>query len=178
VYVHGHVAVLASATGARDARDFWEYGRPDKDGVWTACATRAPAIRAWVSSTRAPFGRVQVLRVPPAGAAGPAVPAGAGAGLRRDANNRANPEREGWVVTAWLNLTDTPSGHLVLREDRDDPATERRIPLTAGSQVVVDSDRLWYAVDHAGTVPHYAVRASLESCPALGAWIESRRSAG
>jgi hypothetical protein len=168
-YLDGHVAVLASATGAEDPRGFWEYGRPDKSGVWTACATQAPAIRAWVCSTHAPFGRVQVLRIAPAGASG---------GLRRDDNNRANPEREGWVVTAWLNLTDNPSSHLVLREDRDDPATERRVPLAAGSQVVVDTDRLWYAVDHVGVAPHYAVRASLESCPALGAWIESRRFAG
>lgn len=172
-YLDGHVAVLASATGAEDPRGFWEYGRPDKSGVWTACAATAPAIRDWVRSTGAPFGRVHVLRLPPSSPA-PARPGE----LRRDTNNRANPQREGWVVSAWLNLTDNPASHLVLREDRDDPGTERRIPLAAGSQVVMDTDRLWYAVDHRGTAPHYAVRASLESCPVLGAWIESRRSAG
>jgi len=29
-------APLASATGEMDCRGFWDHGKPDKDGIWTA----------------------------------------------------------------------------------------------------------------------------------------------
>ena len=35
---------------------------------------------------------------------------------------------------------------MVLREDKDDPSTESRIPLPAGAQLIVDTQRLYHAV--------------------------------
>jgi hypothetical protein len=62
---------------------------------------------------------------------------------------------------------------MILREDRDDPSTEHRIPLPAGAQFVVDTERLWHAAYHTGTAPRYAMIASFESGPALQAWIDA-----
>ena len=48
--------------------------------------------------------------------------------LHRDDNNRLNPEGTGWIVRGFFNLTDNPDAVMILREDRDDPSTETRIP--------------------------------------------------
>jgi hypothetical protein len=60
---------------------------------------------------------------------------------------------------------------MILRQDRGDPATERRIPLHRGAQYVVDSERMWHAVAHPGQDPRYALIASFVSGPELGSWI-------
>jgi hypothetical protein len=170
-------AVLASATGEDDPRGFWEHGKPDKDAIWTANALRAPSLRRWVTSVGARFGRVRIIKLQPSTSESDVM----GQHLHLDDNNRLNPDGEGWVVRAWLNLTDDPDSYMILREDRDDPATEHRIPLPAGAQFVVDTERLWHAAYHTGTSPRYAMIASFESGPALQAWIDANavaRAAG
>ncbi len=165
-------AVLASATGADDPRGFWEHGMPDKDGVWTTNALMAPGLREWVSSVGARYGRVRIIKLQPSISYKDVVDKC----LHLDDNNRLNPEGEGWVVRAWLNLTDDPGSYMVLREDRDDPTTEHHIPLPLGAQFVVDTERLWHAVHHVGTKPRYALIASFECGPALREWVSANQA--
>jgi hypothetical protein len=63
---------------------------------------------------------------------------------------------------------------MILREDRDDPATEVRVPLPAGAQVVIDTQRLYHAVWHPGNQPRYCLITSYESGPDLDEWISAR----
>ncbi|MCX6424853.1 MAG: hypothetical protein NTV96_10090, partial [Actinobacteria bacterium] len=60
---------------------------------------------------------------------------------------------------------------MILREDKDDPATETRIALPAGAQVVIDTQRLYHAVWHPGNEPRYCLITSYESGPELDAWL-------
>ncbi|WP_432826562.1 hypothetical protein [Dactylosporangium sp. CA-092794] len=165
-------AVLASALGEDDPRGFWEHGRPDKDAVWTANAALAPTLREWVTSIGARFGRVRIIKLWPSTDVATVV----SRHLHQDDNNRLNPEGEGWVVRAWLNLTHDPDSYMILREDRDDPASEHRVPLPYGAQFVVDTERLWHAAFHTGPRPRYAMIASLESGPALQSWMHERQA--
>jgi hypothetical protein len=162
-------AVLASATGEEDPRGFWEHGKADKEGIWTSNALRAPTLRKWVTSVGARFGRVRIIKLQPSTSETDVM----GQHLHLDDNNRLNPDGEGWVVRAWINLTDDPDSYMILREDRDDPSTEHRIPLPVGAQFVVDTERLWHAAFHTGEEPRYAMIASFESGPALQAWIDA-----
>ena len=92
--------------------------------------------------------------------------------LHRDDNNRLNPEGTGWIVRGFFNLTDNPDSVMILREERDDPSTETRIPLPAGTQVIIDTQRLWHAVWHRGDQPRYCLITSWESGPELGGYID------
>jgi hypothetical protein len=94
--------------------------------------------------------------------------------LHRDDNNRLNPEGTGWIVRGFFNLTDNPDSYMILREDKDDPSTETRIPLPAGAQVIIDTQRLWHAVWHTGDEPRYCLITSWESGPELGEYIRAR----
>ncbi len=96
--------------------------------------------------------------------------------LHLDDNNRLNPDGEGFVVRAWLQLSDDPGSFMVLRRAKDDAASEVRIPLPAGAQFVVDSERMWHAVCHPGTKPRYALIVSFESGESLQRWIDARRA--
>jgi hypothetical protein len=71
-------------------------------------------------------------------------------------------------------LTDNPDSMMILREDLDDPSTEVRVPLPAGAQVVIDTQRLYHAVWHPGDQPRYCLITSYESGPELDSWISSR----
>ncbi|WP_432971399.1 hypothetical protein [Dactylosporangium sp. CA-233914] len=166
-------AVLASALGDDDPRGFWEHGRADKDGRWTPNAALAPALCSWVTSVGARYGRVRIIKLAPSTDEATVVQRY----MHLDDNNRLNPEGEGWVVRAWLNLTDDPDSYMLLREDRDDPATEHRIPLPRGAQFVVDTERLWHAAFHPGSRDRYALIASFESGPQLQAWMDSQQAA-
>jgi hypothetical protein len=94
--------------------------------------------------------------------------------LHRDDNNRLNPEGTGWIVRSFFNLTDNPDAVMVLREDRDDPSTETRIPLPAGAQAIIDTQRLWHAVWHPGPDPRYCLITSWESGPELDSYITAK----
>ena len=161
-------AVLASATGEDDARGFWEHGKPDKDGIWTKNAEVCPTLVEWTERVGARYGRVRTIKLEPN------TEQDAIKNLHPDDNNRLNPEEEGWVVRAWLQLTDNPDSYMIVREDKDDPSTESRIALPKGAQFVVDSQRLWHAVWHPGPGPRYALIVSFESGPDLERWIDSQ----
>ena len=85
------------------------------------------------------------------------------------------PDGEGWVVRAWLQLTDDPDSYMILREDKNDASTESRISMPRNRQIVIDSQRLWHAAWHPGPEPRYALIVSFESGDALKNWIESQK---
>ncbi len=164
-------AILASANGEHDPRGFWEHGKPDKDGVWTDNIEKSPAIKKYVESVGANFGRVRIIKLEPG------TEEDALRNLHPDDNNRITPEGTGWVVRTWLQLTDNPDSYMILREDKDDPSTESRIPLPKGAQFVVDSERLHHVVWHNAekySEPRYALITSFESGPELESWIRSQ----
>ena len=160
-------APIASAEGEMECHGFWEAGKPDKDGVWTTNAEVCPTLVEWATQVGARFGRHRVIELQPN------TYEEAVHNLHLDDNNRLNPEDEGWVVRAWLQLSDNPDSYMILREDKDDPSTETRIPCPAGAQFVVDTERLWHAVWHPGTEPRYGLIVSFESSDELDAWIQS-----
>src|SRR5579864_9459054 len=126
----------------------------------------------WTTEVGARYGRVRVIKL------APQSDDRATHLLHLDDNNRLNPDGEGWVVRTWLELTDNPGSFMIVRSDKNDPATEHRIELRKGAQYVVDSERLYHAVTHAGPHTRYAVIASFESGPQLEKWIESRMPEG
>jgi hypothetical protein len=159
-------APLASATGAMDCRGFWDHGKPDKDGVWTANRQISPSLVRYVEGIGGNYGRVRVIKL------NPSSEQEALRQLHLDDNNRLNPEGTGWVVRSWLELDDTPDQSVFfLREDKDDPATETRIPLHPGMQLVIDTERLWHVVWHPGPRPRYALITSWESSSVIDSWM-------
>ena len=162
-------APLASATGALDCRGFWDHGKPDKGGVWTANRDIAPSLARYVENIGGNFGRVRVIKL------NPSSEQEALRHLHLDDNNRLNPDGAGWVVRSWLELADTPDQTVfILREEKDDPATETRIRLHPGTQVIIDTERLWHVVWHLGPQPRYALITSWESGPVIDNWITSQ----
>ena len=164
-------APLASAMGEMECAGFWDHGKPDKDGIWTKNREIAPSLVDYVERVGARFGRVRVIKLNP-------YPSEAEAyrQLHVDDNNRLNPDGEGWVVRSWLELTHQPQSFFILREDKDDPATESRIHLPKGRQLVIDTERLWHVVCHLGPEPRYALITSWESGDALEAWMHQERA--
>jgi hypothetical protein len=162
-------APLASAYGDLECDGFWNHTPPktDKDGVWVpANADKAPRLVARAQEPGANIGRCRVIEL---------LPNRYGETLynfHRDDNNRLNPEGTGWIVRGFFNLTDDPDSVMVLRDDKDDPATETRIALPAGAQLIVDTQRLYHAVWHQGDEPRYCLITSWESGPELEAYIE------
>ncbi len=162
-------APIASALGDMECAGFWDHGKADKDGIWTTNAEQCPTLVGWAESIGARYGRVRTIKLEPN------TYEQAVHNLHPDDNNRLNPDGEGWVVRAWLQLTHNPDSYMIVREDPDDPSTESRIPLPAGAQFVVDSERLFHAVCHPGPEPRFALIVSFESGPELEQWIESQR---
>lgn len=162
---------LASAYGAIECDGFWNHNPPktDKDGVWVPeNVAIAPRLVARATEPGSNIGRCRVIELQPN------TYSDAIYNLHRDDNNRLNPEGSGWIVRAFFNLTDDPDSMMILREDKDDPATETRVPLPAGAQVVIDTQRLYHAVWHPGPSPRYCLITSYESGPELDSWIGSR----
>lgn len=162
---------IASAYGAIECDGFWNHTPPktDKDGVWVPeNVAIAPKLVARAMEPGANVGRCRVIELQPN------TYADAIYNLHRDDNNRLNPEGTGWIVRAFFNLTDNPDSVMILREDKDDPDTETRIPLPAGAQVVIDTQRLYHAVWHPGSEPRYCLITSYESGPDLESWIAER----
>lgn len=161
-------APIASAFGEMECRGFWDHGKPDKDGMWTKNAEVCPTLVEWTKYVAANFGRVRIIKL------NPNTEAEGIHNLHLDDNNRLNRDGEGWVVRAWLQLTDNPDSYMLLREDKNDPSTESRISLPKNRQMVIDSQRLWHATWHPGPEPRYALIVSFESSQALQKWIESQ----
>jgi len=161
-------APIASAKGEMECAGFWDHGKPDKDGIWTTNREICPTLVQYVENAGANFGRVRVIKL------NPSTEEQAMRNMHLDDNNRLNPDGEGWVVRTWLELTDNPNSHMILREDKNDPSTEARISLPRGRQMVIDSERLWHVVWHPGPEPRYALITSFESSDALDNWITSQ----
>ena len=162
-------APIASAYGAIECAGFWDHGKPDKGGVWTANAPLCPTLVAWTTRVGADYGRVRVIKLEAN------VMPDVERWLHLDDNNRLNPPGTGRVVRAWLQLTDDPDSYMILRRAKEDREHEVRIPLNRGAQFVVDSERMWHGVYHPGPRPRYALIVSFESGDALAAWIERNR---
>ncbi len=160
-------APLTSATGENILRGFWDYGKPDLDGIWTSNAEKAPTLRRYVESVENRFGRVQLIRQEPN------TIREARWGLHLDDNNRLNPESNGWIVRMWLELTDDPDSALVLRRREFDRSGEVRVPLPKGAQAVVDSEALFHGGYHRGPRTRYALITSFESTPHLQDWMRA-----
>ncbi len=163
---------LASAYGDMECDGFWNHTPPktDKDGVWVPKNIEiAPVLTRRAQEPNVNIGRCRVIELQPN------TYAEAVHNLHRDDNNRLNPEGTGWIVRAFFNLTDDPDTVMVLREDKDDPSTETRVPLPVGTQAIIDTQRLWHAVWHPNTSrPRYCLITSYESEPNLEAWIDAR----
>lgn len=164
-------APLASAYGDLECNGFWHHNPPktDKDGVWVdSNIALAPRLKARAEEPGANIGRCRVIELQPNEYADCIW------NLHQDDNNRLNPEGTGWIVRGFFNLTDNPDSYMILREDKDDPSTETRIPLPAGAQVIIDTQRLWHAVWHNGDEPRYCLITSWESGPELAEYIRAR----
>ena len=163
-------APLASAKGEIECNGFWNHKPPrtDKDGVWIdSQVEKAPNLTRRAQEPGANVGRCRVIELQP-NAYGETL-----YNMHRDDNNRLNPEGTGWIVRGFFNLTDNPDSVMVLREDKDDPSTETRLPLPAGAQLIVDTQRLYHAVWHQGDEPRYCLITSWESGPELDAYVAS-----
>lgn len=161
-------APITSATGEIELGGFWEHGKADLDGVWTANAEKCPTIVSWIESIGARFGRVQLLRM------FPNTLRECRWGLHLDNNNQASPESNGWIVRIWLELTDDTSSALVVRPGEFDRDNEVRIDLPRFQQVVLDSEALYHGGFHPGSHTRYACIVSVESGEALERWIASQ----
>ena len=164
-------APLASAYGDMECNGFWNHtpAKTDKDGVWVPDNIAvAPRLKARAEEPGANIGRCRVIELKPNTYADCIY------NLHIDDNNRLNPEGTGWIVRGFFNLTDNPDSLMILREDKDDPSTESRIPLPAGAQVIIDTQRLWHAVWHPGPEPRYCLITSWESGPDLEAYISAK----
>jgi hypothetical protein len=164
-------APLASALGEMECAGFWDHGKPDKDGIWTRNREIAPTLVSYVEAVGARYGRVRVIKL------NPSEESEARRQLHLDDNNRLNPDGEGWVVRSWLELTDN-NAKFILREDKGEAATESVIPLHAGMQFVIDTQRLWHVVHNPGPEPRYAMITSWESGDALQTWIDAQLPVG
>ena len=161
-------APLASAFGKIEANGFWNHTPPrtDKDGVWIdSQVATAPHLAARAKEPGANVGRCRVIELQPNDYPNTLY------NLHQDDNNRLNPDGSGWIVRGFFNLTDDADSFMILREDRWDPTTEIRLPLPAGAQIIVDTQRFWHAVWHKGPEPRYCLITSWESGPALDAYI-------
>jgi len=161
-------APLASANGEIEVNGFWNSVPPrtDKDGVWIMSQVeKAPHLVERAKEPGANIGRCRVIELQPNDYTETLY------NLHQDDNNRLNPDESGWIVRAFFNLTDDPDSYIVLREDRFDPSSEIRLPLPAGAQIIVDTQRFWHAVWHQGSAPRYCLITSWESGPALDAYI-------
>ena len=162
---------LASAYGDLECDGFWNHTPPktDKDGVWVdANVAKSPRLVARAQEPGVNIGRCRVIELQPNSYAD------AIHNLHIDDNNRLNPDGTGWIVRSFFNLTDDQDSVMILREDKNDPATETRVPLPAGTQAVIDTQRLYHAVWHPGDQPRYCLITSWESAPGLEEWIAAR----
>jgi len=161
-----HFAPIASGAGEMECGGFWQYGKSEKNGVWTKNAERCPTLVEWVKNVGARFGRVRVVKL------NPQTEAEAILHMHLDRNNLLNPDGEGWVVRVWLELTDDPNSYMLLRDSLE-PHAESSVSLPRNRQLVIDSERLFHAVSHPGPDLRYALITSFESGKALEQWMNS-----
>ena len=122
-----------------------------------------PDARARSRAVGADFGRVRTIKLEPQDHDT------AFRSFHRDDNNRFNPETDGWVVRAWIELTDFPESYMLLMDTGPDglpdPATEVRLALHRGARFLLDTQRLWHVVVHNGTDAALRVDLQLRERP-------------
>lgn len=161
-------APIASAEGEIECNGFWKANppKPDKDGVWIDSQMAvAPTLTERAKAVGANVGRCRVIELQPNSYADAIY------NSHLDDNNRLNPDGEGWVVRCFMQLSDNPDSYMILRDDIDDPSTEVRIPLPAGAQILIHSERMWHSVWHQGDEPRYCLIVSFESGAELEKWV-------
>lgn len=166
-------APLASAYGDMECDGFWNHdpAKTDKDGVWVPKnVALAPRLVERAKEAGANIGRCRIIELQP-NTYGEAL-----YNMHRDDNNQLNPEGTGWIIRAFFNLTDDADSVMILRTDKDDPATETRVPLSAGTQAAIDTQRLWHAVWHRGDKPRYCLITSYTSGPELDEYLKSKNA--
>ena len=136
----------------------------------------APSLADYVERIGGNFGRVRVIKL------NPSDEAAALHQLHLDDNNRLNPtEGMGGPVLARAGQRGRAIDVHPAR-GKDDPATETRIRLHPGMQLVIDTQRLYHVVWHPGPRPRYALITSWESDDVVDGWIKremaSRAHAG
>jgi hypothetical protein len=162
---------LASAYGDMECDGFWNHNpaKTDKDGMWVEKnKDLAPKLVERALEPGVNIGRCRVIELQPNSYAD------AIHNLHIDDNNRLNPDGTGWIVRSFFNLTDDQDSVMILREDKNDPATETRVPLPAGTQAIIDTQRLYHAVWHPGDKPRYCLITSWESAPELERYIDAK----
>lgn len=165
-------APLASASGGLECNAFFNHVPPraDRDGVWVEeNVRRAPHLVARARAPGANVGRCRVIELQPT------TYVQAVCNLHLDDNNHLNPPGSGWTVRGFYNLTDDRDSMMILRDDPADASTETRIPLAAGTQMILDTQRLWHAVWHPGPAARYCLITSWESGPELAAYVAQLR---
>jgi len=162
---------IASAYGDMECDGFWNHtpAKTDKDGVWVEKNKGlAPKLVERAVEPGVNIGRCRVIELQPNSYAD------AIHNLHIDDNNRLNRDGTGWIVRSFFNLTDDQDSVMILREDKNDPATETRVPLPAGTQAIIDTQRLYHAVWHPGDKPRYCLITSWESAPELEQYIDAK----
>ena len=161
-------APIASAKGEIECNGFWNHKPPrtDKDGVWIDSQVEiAPTLTARAKEPGVNVGRCRIIELQPNTYADCLY------NLHQDDNNRLNPDGTGWVVRSFFQLTDDKDSFFVLRDNRTDPSVEYRLQLRAGTQLVIDTQRLWHAATHISNDPRYCLINSWESGPELDAYL-------
>lgn len=161
---------LASAYGDMECDGFWNHtpAKTDKDGVWVEKNKGlAPKLVERAMEPGVNIGRCRVIELQPNSYAD------AVHNLHIDDNNRLNPDGTGWIVRSFFNLTDDQDSVMILREDKNDPSTETRVPLPAGTQAIIDTQRLYHAVWHPGDKPRFCLITSWESSPELEQYVDA-----
>jgi hypothetical protein len=161
-------APITSPSGKIEMIGAQEVGKEELECIPTPNAEKCPTIMAWLESIGAQYGRVQLLRMTPN------TIRECRWGLHQDNNNLVNPDTNGWIVRVWHEFTDDSTSRLLVRSEHFNRKTEYQIPLPAGQQAVVDSERLWHGGAHSGTHTRYALIASFASSPELNDWIKSQ----
>ena len=166
-------APIATADGELDCRGFWNKGdeRPDKDAMLHVERGAVPDDRDLRRERRR---QLRPRAHDQARAAGPRRPRSAAS--TATTTTASIPPTDGWVVRAWLELTDNPDSYMLADGHRARRAARPRhrgprARCTAAARFVVDTQRLWHVVVHNGTAPRYALITSFESGPALDRWI-------
>ena len=156
---------LASAYGDIECDGFWNHDPPktDKDGVWVdANVAKAPRLRPAGEEPGANIGRCRVIELQPNTYAETVT-----ATCTSTTTTGSTPRAPAGSCAGSSTSPTTPTRCMVLREVKDDPSTESRIPLPAGAQVIVDTQRLYHAVYHPGAQPRYSLITSWTSGPEL-----------
>jgi len=172
-----HFAALASPDGTLDVRPFGnaDHRRVERDGRWTSNAAFCPDIVAWLEESGLNYGSVRILRKSNDIRDLRTIDQARTLYHRDTTNLYAEPGDAGWIVRLLIQISDDRQSLFLCRAAMDAP--ERQLPLGRGIQILFDADQLWHTIWHPSPTPRYALLVSLESSPALDAWVAASHPA-